>query len=114
MANKYNAKKITVDGQTFDSRKEARRYKELTLLQQAGKIRDLQTQVKFPLIPAQKDGKKTIERECAYIADFVYRDENCRLVVEDVKGYRKGGAYSVFVIKRKLMLQRYGIRVREV
>jgi len=35
-------------------------------------------------------------------------------VVEDVKGLKKGAAYQVFVIKRKLMLDRYGIEIKEV
>ncbi len=51
--NKYAALKMTVDGITFDSRKEARRYTELKLLERTGKITDLQRQVKFKLIPAQ-------------------------------------------------------------
>jgi hypothetical protein len=118
---KYKNKKIEVDGITFDSRKEAKRYQELKLLQDAGMIRDLQMQVKFVLIPAQyskteftKAKKpKCIERECAYIADFVYFNEYGERIVEDVKGYRNGGAYNVFKIKRKLMLL-HGIRIKEV
>ena len=53
MKNKYHNKKVTVDGITFDSVKEARRYSELILLQRAGKIKDLRRQVKFELIPKQ-------------------------------------------------------------
>lgn len=117
--NKYNAKKVAIDGEVFDSKKEARRYQELMLLQKAGKISHLERQVKYVLIPAYKEkvGKKTktIERECSYIADFKYFDrETHEIVVEDVKGYRKGTAYNVFSIKRKLMLERFGIRIREV
>lgn len=117
--SKYNAKKVAIDGEVFDSKKEARRYQELMLLQKAGKISHLERQVKYVLIPAYKEkvGKKTktIERECSYIADFKYFDrETHEIVVEDAKGYRKGTAYDVFVIKRKLMLERFGIRVREV
>lgn len=108
---KYNNKKITVDGQIFDSKKEAKRYKELRLLEKAGAIKDLRTQVKFKLIPAQRDEAtgKVIERECSYKADFVY-EEDGKTVVEDVKGFRT----KEYVIKRKLMLWRYGIRIREV
>lgn len=117
--NKYNAKKIVFEGEVFDSKKEMRRYQELLLLQKAGKISHLERQVKYVLIPSQKEmvGKKlkTIERECSYWADFKYFDrETQEIVIEDVKGYRKKTAYDVFVIKRKLMLERYGIRVREV
>lgn len=108
---KYNNKKITVDGQKFDSKKEANRYKGLRLLEKAGEIKDLRTQVKFKLIPAQRDEAtgEVIERECSYKADFVY-EEDGKTVVEDVKGFRT----KEYVIKRKLMLWRYGIRIKEV
>ena len=108
--NKYNAKKAEIDGITFDSKKEAHRYAELKLLQRGGAIRDLRLQVKYELIPKQ-DG----ERACDYIADFVYQDARTgQTVVEDVKGCKQGAAYNTFVIKRKLMLWRYGIRIVEV
>ena len=108
----------------FDSKKEARRYYELLLQQKAGMISGLERQKKFVLIPTQREpdiigargGRhpgKVIEKECAYIADFVYQVQG-QTVVEDVKGYRAGGAYTVFTIKRKLMLERYGIRILEI
>lgn len=108
---KYNNKKITVNGQVFDSKKEANRYKELLLLEKAGAIKDLRMQVKFTLIPAQRDEAtgKVVERECSYKADFVY-SEGDKTVVEDVKGFPT----KEYIIKRKLMLWRYGIRIREV
>lgn len=123
--SKYFAREITVDGKRFDSKKEARRYNELRLLERAGAIRDLQTQVKYILIPAQREPGtvgtrggikpgRVIEREVAYIADFVYQDTDGKTVVEDVKGYKDSTAYAVFVIKRKLMLERHGIRIKEV
>jgi hypothetical protein len=104
----------------FDSKKEARRYQELKIMEAAGKIEDLKTQVKFTLLPAQREpdtvgpkgGKirgKVIEREVAYIADFVYV-ENGQLVVEDTKGMKT----PEYVIKRKLLLYMTGIRIREV
>lgn len=120
---KYGNKKIVIDGITFDSKKEANRYQELKLLEKVGEISDLQRQVKFVLIPAQREpdtiGKrggiikgKVIEREVAYIADFVYKKDR-RTVVEDVKSAitRKE---PLFVVKRKLMLHVHGIRIREV
>lgn len=109
--SKYNSKKTVVDGQTFDSKKEANRYQELLLLEKAGVIKNLSRQVKFVLIPSQRDEAtgKVIERECSYKADFVY-EEDGKTVVEDVKGFRT----KEYVIKRKLMLWRYGIRIREV
>ena len=106
---KYHAKKTELDGITFDSRKEAQRYAELRLLERSGAIHNLQRQVRYELIPAQKKDGKTGERACHYIADFVY-EENGKTVVEDVKGYRT----KEYVLKRKLMLQVHGIEVREV
>lgn len=120
MINKYYSKKVEYDGIRFDSKKEAKRYRELILLERAGKIKDLQMQVKYELIPSQRDmSGRVIERAVIYIADFVYTDISTpvhRLIVEDIKGYRntKGGAYANYVIKRKLMLYRYGIRITEV
>lgn len=108
--SKYNSKKTVVDGQTFDSKKEANRYQELVLLEKAGVIKNLSRQVKFVLIPSQRDETgKVIERECSYKADFVYT-EGGETVVEDVKGYRT----KEYIIKRKLMLHVHGIRIREI
>ena len=123
--NKYNAKKVSVDGIEFDSKKEARRYQELLLLQKAGEIYMLERQKVYELLPAQREpdtvGKrggvikgKLLERAVEYVADFVYTDKHGKTVVEDVKGFREGGAYAVFVLKRKLMLYRYGIKIIEV
>ena len=123
--NKYNAKKVSVDGIEFDSKKEARRYQELLLLQKAGEIYMLERQKVYELLPAQREpdtvGRrggiikgKLLERAVEYVADFVYTDKNGKTVVEDVKGFREGGAYAVFVLKRKLMLYRYGIKIKEV
>ena len=123
--NKYNAKNVSVDGIEFDSKKEARRYQELLLLQKAGEIYMLERQKVYELLPAQREpdtvGKrggvikgKLLERAVEYVADFVYTDKNGKTVVEDVKGFREGGAYAVFVLKRKLMLYRYGIKIIEV
>lgn len=125
MRSKYGSRKQTVSGTTFDSRKEARRFQELRLLEQAGKISDLRLQVKFQLIPPQREPSsevyksgpnkgnrkpgKLVEKECSYIADFVYVKDG-ETVVEDAKGYRT----DVYIIKRKLMLERYGIQIQEV
>lgn len=130
-AAKYNNKKIVCDGITFDSKKEQRRYTELKLLQKAGEIKDLELQKAFVLIPAQyeyyerygkkgqrlKDGKRCIEKSCTYIADFTYIDTaSGQTVVEDVKGYKdpSSAGFAKFVIKRKLMLYVYGIRIKEI
>lgn len=121
--SKYGSRKVTVDGDTYDSMKEYRRFKELSLLERAGAIRNLKRQVKYVLIPAQReftteiDKKgnfkkgKLLERECAYIADFVYLDMSTgRMTVEDTKGFKT----KDYIIKRKLMLWVHGIRIKEV
>lgn len=96
----------------FDSNKEAERWQELCFLERAGKIHDLKRQVKFELIPAQYQNGKCVERACNYIADYTYMEGN-HLVVEDVKGYKDGPAYNLYVIKRKLMLWVHHIKIRE-
>ena len=121
--NKYQAIKTVVDGIEFDSRKESRRYQELKLMQRAGVIQDLKMQVKYILIPAQyetferygkngqrlKDGQRLLEKECSYIADFVYI-ENGKEIVEDTKGVKT----KDYILKRKMMLWIHGIRIKEV
>ena len=108
--NRKTVRLINGKRELFDSKREAYRWDELMLLQRAGKISGLERQKRYRLIPAQygPDGK-LIEKPCDYIADFVYRKDG-RVVVEDAKG-RKTDAY---IIKRKLMLQKYGIRIVEV
>lgn len=104
---------------TFDSRKEFNRYRELQMLEAAGRIENLRRQVPFELIPEQREldilgprgGRKPgklIERSCKYIADFVYRQDG-KTIVEDCKGMRT----PEYKIKRKLMLWRYNIKILE-
>ena len=111
---KYGNTKVEYDGIRFDSKKEARRYMELTMLERNGDICNLRRQVKYELLPNQytvneKGKKKLVERAVAYVADFVY-EEDGRTVVEDTKGYRT----KEYIIKRKLMMWRYGIRISEL
>ena len=111
--SKYN----NIKQHGFDSRKEERRFQELSLLQRAGKITGLKRQVPFVVIPTQYENGKCVERCVTYKADFTYyeiKDGLPYFVVEDVKGYKNGSAYAMFAIKRKLMLHKYGIRIREV
>ena len=111
--NKYNARKVEFRGEVFDSKKELDRYIELLAMEQRGEIKNLKRQVEFELIPRQKKSDGHIERGCWYIADYVYEKDG-KDVVEDVKGFRHSQAYNVFTIKRKLMLQKYGIEIQEV
>lgn len=122
--SKYHSRKVIKDGEKFDSVKEYKRFCELLLLEKAGEVTDLKRQVKFVLIPAQyeyikqyskngkqlKDKRVLLERETAYIADFVYRNKDGRVVVEDTKGVKT----KDYIIKRKLMLHVYGIKVKEI
>lgn len=120
MRSKYHSRKVTVNGITYDSKKEATRHYELMLLERSGAISDLKRQVEFELIPPQKEpdtiGKrggvikgKTIEHAVKYVADFVYT-ENGKQIVEDTKGFKT----KDYIIKRKLLLYVHGIRIREV
>lgn len=115
VTSKYRNQKVVTPHGSFDSRREYRRYQELMILQRAGKISELRRQVKYELLPSQRMDGKCAERPLHYIADFVYTQDG-ETVVEDVKGYRDpaSAGYAKYVIKRKLMLYRYGIRVREV
>lgn len=113
---KYGNRKVTTnDGQVFDSQREAVRWMELNILVNNGMITNLRRQVKYILIPAQykeikgKKKGKLVERECAYIADFVY-EQNGETIVEDTKGFRT----KEYIIKRKLLLFIHGIRIKEV
>lgn len=121
--SKYRSRKITKNGNTFDSLKEYRRFCELVLLERAGRIQNLERQVKFVLIPAQyerferysektgkrlKDGIRKLEQEVSYIADFVYQEDG-KQIVEDVKGFRTAD----YILKRKMMLYFHGIKIKE-
>lgn len=127
MKNKYYSKKVTIDGITFDSKREAKRWCELRLLERAGAITNLKRQVPFELIPAQyhtfarygkrgqriKDGKRCIEKSVVYNADFVYIDtESGMQIVEDTKS--EPTRTKDYIIKRKLMLYVHGIIIKEV
>lgn len=118
---KYNAAQVTVGGETFDSKREFLRWRELCLLARVGEISGLRRQVSYNLIPPQREPDtvgarggirkgKLLERGVDYVADFVYKDKRGETVVEDAKGMRT----KEYIIKRKLMLWVNGIRVREV
>ena len=107
--NKYKNKKVQIDMYVFDSIAESRRYKELVLLERAGKITELQLQPKFLLQESFRKNGKTY-RKIEYIADFQY-EENGKIIVEDVKGKET----EAFKIKRKLFEKRYmGLELRIV
>jgi len=128
MSTKCGNKRVRgYDGKEYDSVKEMQRSAYLRALERAGIISDLQTQVKYVLIPTQREpdiiGKrggikkgKLIEKELSYYADFVYTDNaSGKQIVEDVKGHRdpKSATYAKYTIKRKLMLYIHGVRILE-
>ena len=116
---KYHNRKFTVtlpeNGKsiTFDSEKEARRFGELRMRLQFNDIWDLRLQVNFTL----QEGFTTAEgdrvRPIVYKADFTYQERTTsgwRTVVEDVKGVRT----KEYSMKRKMMLEKFGVDIREV
>ena len=92
MRNKYNAIKTVVDGVTFDSKAEARRYNELKLLKQAGEIRWFNLQPSFLLTGGVR-----------YRPDFIVCGQDGRIWVEDVKGVET----QAFKIKQKMWTALY-------
>ena len=99
--NKYNARKTQVNGHTFDSQRAARRYRDLQLLERAGRIHSLRLQVPYPLeVAGEQIGK--------YVADFVYT-ENDEEVIEDSKGYRT----PLYRWKKKHVEAQYKITLTE-
>jgi hypothetical protein len=99
--NKYGAQPMVVEGIRFASRKEARRYGELRLLERAGRIRCLQLQPRYPLVVNGHDLGE-------YRGDFIY-EENRMVVVEDVKGVRT----PLYRLKKKLVRALYGLTILE-
>lgn len=112
-SNKFNAVKIEKDGMKFDSKKEYKRYIELTALMQRGEIQDLKCQVKFELAPKVKiAGEKRAKPALRYFADFTYLS-NGKLIVEDVKSAVTRKLAS-FRNKKHLMKTVHDIDIKEV
>jgi hypothetical protein len=100
--SKYSNVKVVVDNITFDSIREAERYKVLKMLLAGGAISDLRLQVCYELNPGGTHSLK-------YIADFVYKEGDVE-VVEDSKGART----AVYKKKARLMKKVRGIIIKEV
>jgi Protein of unknown function (DUF1064). len=101
--SKYGNTKVVIDGITFDSKAEGRRYQDLCYLQQAGKITKLHPHPVYELLPAFTDRTGKRHRRTTYIGDFFYYDDDFNAVVEDVKGRET----EVFKIKAKMFQHRY-------
>jgi hypothetical protein len=112
--SKYHAKPQWVDGVRFASQREASRYQELRLLEQAQAIRDLELQPVFPIhvVKLYRNGWPISYATVAkYVADFQYTDlRSGEIVVEDCKGVRT----DTYVLKRKLVEAIHGITITEV
>ncbi len=110
--SKYGAKKVQLEGRTFDSKAEAARYAQLKLLERAGEITELVLQPKFELAPSIKySGSTRATPALRYFGDFSYLDRSGRYVCEDVKG---GPITEGFRIKKHLMMSVHGIEVVEI
>lgn len=105
--SKYGNKPMVIDGMTFDSRKEGRRYEKLALRQKAGEIGNLEFQVSYDLVV----NGELVSR---YVADFRYIIvATGETVVEDVKS-RATRINRVYRIKKKLMKAIYNIEIKEI
>lgn len=103
--NKYHNQKTVANGITFDSRKEASRWQELRLLEQAGEIVGLNRQQKIELIPKTK-----LYHARYYVADFVYFDKRAnKTIYEDCKGYKT----EIYKLKKAILYWRHGIEITE-
>jgi hypothetical protein len=108
--NKYGAKAMIVDGIRFDSKKEARYYGQLKLLQKlttSDRLERFERQVRYPI-------RLRGEIITTYIVDFIEHYADGRTVYTDVKGMKFGAAYQLFTLKKKLMKAVYGIEIKEV
>lgn len=103
---KYGNHKTVLDGITFDSKKEAKRYALLKVYEKAKEISNLQLQPKFYFDNMKGDNNHRIY----YQADFSYIDKSGKLVVEDVKGMKT----AVYSLKKAMMRYFHKIDIREV
>lgn len=108
MASKYHAKKTVIDGITFDSKKEAKRYLELKYMEENNIIQNLVLQPEWTLVMSQLTSQGRL-RPVKYRADFTYY-RNGKLIVEDVKGVKT----PEYIIKKKLMFEKYRIEITEI
>lgn len=98
--SKYGAVGVRVDGRFFHSKREARRYQQLKVLEMIGEIRNLECQVRLPLFV---NGMKVT----TYVCDFRYITKDGRTILLDVKGMET----EVFKLKKKLVQACLGIDI---
>ena len=106
------AQRTTVDGITFHSKREAKRYSELRMLEKAGLIADLRLQVRIPLQGNLTPIRTPTGKVMTYVADFTYLDKRLGsqpvLVIEDAKGHQTD-TYKI----KKAILEAMGLEIRE-
>ena len=111
--SKYNNRKVELDGFTFDSQKEARRYTELKLLVRVGQISALELQKSFVLAESVKfNNEPRAKPAIRYVADFAYM-ENGVMIVEDVKS-KATKSLPVYRMKKHLMKSVHDIEIQEI
>ena len=111
--SKYNNRKVELDGFTFDSQKEARRYSELKILVRVGEISELELQKSFVLAESVKfNNEPRAKPAIRYVADFAYM-ENGVMIVEDVKS-KATKSLPVYRLKKHLMKSIHGIEIQEI
>lgn len=107
-ASKYHATRTKVDGITFQSKREARRWQQLRILEAANQIFELRRQVPFPIVIVNLDTGELVTVS-TYYADFVYEPLEGGLVIEDAKGFRT----ETYKLKKRLVEAQYGVRIHE-
>lgn len=113
--SKYRSIPTVVDGIRFSSRFESERYGELKLLEKAGRIEGLRTQVRYELLAGDvpiliRSGRYKNGRKAVYIADFVYMDHDiCWEIIEDTKGHRTA-EYKL----KKAIMEAMGYTITEI
>lgn len=105
--NKFGAKKTVYNNHLFDSKKEAARAAEINLLIKGGLVTKVEYQPRFDITVNNK-------KVAYYKADFKIYNSDGTITYEDVKGYKKGSAYSMFRLKKKLVEAIYGVKIIEV
>lgn len=122
--SKYHNQRVVINGEKFDSKREAAYYQELLLREKAGQIRNIQRQMTFHLCCPQMDENfkqpesPIVHYVAAYLADFTYEERDgftppviWRKVVADVKGAKNT---QMFALKKKWLELQHGIVIREV
>lgn len=97
--NKYNAKKTMFEGMKYDSKKEANKAVELSMLKKSKQIKDFEAHKKIELFG--QNGT----RVCNYFADFWITHNDGTIEILDIKS--KITETSIFRLKWKMLEDKY-------